>query len=336
MTSCQAGKTCPVPNCYSSRFLLCHWKNCSRTDCPVCLPLKTHTDQRGGAGGPATGPFGNNLEVQLKCPLQYAIDNADIEFIDIMLPTKFKVMFNDQMVRRMVKQKLNRSLKLILQTFDFSWATFHRIFLDSCSFMNMEILRYLIKWSGMDLINEGLVSAAKNGHANVVSFLLQSLSLSHTLKLKICINSPLHIACHKGHFDIVKLLLDHLTEIPQPEYINYKNKTGYTPLMIACQRKEAEIVKLLLEQDDLQINLQDNEGKTAFYHACQTQLQLVKMILQQPDVDINAADKNGETALRLAVKAQNFEIVQEIVNYGLERGIKPTFVRLFPFTSRLL
>ena len=92
----------------------------------------------------------------------------------------------------------------------------------------MEILRFLIKehvtlfiyGMGQDLINEGLVSAAKNGHANVVSFLLQSLSLSHTLKLKICINSPLHIACHKGHFDIVKLLLDHLTENPQLGYIN--------------------------------------------------------------------------------------------------------------------
>lgn len=56
MTSCQAGKTCPVPHCSSSRQIICHWKNCSRTDCPVCLPLKTPNDQRRGAGGPATGP----------------------------------------------------------------------------------------------------------------------------------------------------------------------------------------------------------------------------------------------------------------------------------------
>ena len=57
MTDCKAGKTCPVPHCSSSRQIICHWKNCSRTDCPVCLPLKTpNNDQRRGAGGPSTGP----------------------------------------------------------------------------------------------------------------------------------------------------------------------------------------------------------------------------------------------------------------------------------------
>ena len=57
MTSCQAGKTCPVPHCSSSRQIICHWKNCSRSDCPVCLPLKTPNDQR--RGGPQVGPVPN-------------------------------------------------------------------------------------------------------------------------------------------------------------------------------------------------------------------------------------------------------------------------------------
>ena len=68
MTSCQAGKTCPVPHCSSSRQIICHWKNCNRSDCPVCLPLKTSPDQRRpnagpgpqvpGGPGPNTGPPG--------------------------------------------------------------------------------------------------------------------------------------------------------------------------------------------------------------------------------------------------------------------------------------
>ena len=40
MTTCQAGKNCPVPHCASSRQIITHWKNCTRSDCPVCLPLK--------------------------------------------------------------------------------------------------------------------------------------------------------------------------------------------------------------------------------------------------------------------------------------------------------
>ena len=58
MTSCQAdGMTCPVPHCSSSRQIICHWKSCTRNDCPVCQPLK-QPDQRsrqgpGGPGGPS-------------------------------------------------------------------------------------------------------------------------------------------------------------------------------------------------------------------------------------------------------------------------------------------
>ena len=369
-------------------------------------------------------------------PLHYAIDNADTEFIDIMLLTKFKEMFNDRMVYRMLDQKLNSSLKLLLHTFKFSLDKVCRIFLDSCYLNNLDMLKYLINdltswfiypilWNdyslGQNLINDGLDVAANRGHANVVSFLLQSLSF------KFDTNSSLHVACLHGHFEIVKLLLDHLTENPRPGYINDKNEMGDTPLMVACHQKKAEIVKLLLKQDDLQINLQDDEGETAFNYACQhlslecvklllqhpnieiknnrellplhnlvnlestnldwiidtsfpfclvieestskrfmeewtkmfeflcslpdidindrdakgrtvlhcacmrwrnnpgtkNELRLLKMILQQPIVDINAPDENGDTALRIAVKADNSEIIQEIVNYCMERGIEP-------------
>ena len=40
MTTCQAGKNCTVTHCSSSRQIISHWKHCTRSDCPVCLPLK--------------------------------------------------------------------------------------------------------------------------------------------------------------------------------------------------------------------------------------------------------------------------------------------------------
>ena len=39
MASCQAGKSCPVAHCSSSRQIIAHWKNCNRPECPVCHPL---------------------------------------------------------------------------------------------------------------------------------------------------------------------------------------------------------------------------------------------------------------------------------------------------------
>ncbi|TMS23874.1 CREB-binding protein [Larimichthys crocea] len=46
MTHCQAGKSCQVAHCASSRQIISHWKNCTRHDCPVCLPLKNASDKR--------------------------------------------------------------------------------------------------------------------------------------------------------------------------------------------------------------------------------------------------------------------------------------------------
>ena len=43
----------------------------------------------------------------VSCPLYYAINNADIEFIETMLPTKLR--FSNKILNRMVEQKLNKS-----------------------------------------------------------------------------------------------------------------------------------------------------------------------------------------------------------------------------------
>lgn len=51
MTTCQAGKSCTVPHCSSSRQIISHWKNCTRSDCPVCLPLKQADKNRNNANG---------------------------------------------------------------------------------------------------------------------------------------------------------------------------------------------------------------------------------------------------------------------------------------------
>lgn len=40
LSQCTAGKHCTVPHCTSSRQIIGHWKNCTKHDCPVCLPLK--------------------------------------------------------------------------------------------------------------------------------------------------------------------------------------------------------------------------------------------------------------------------------------------------------
>ena len=134
-------------------------------------------------------------------------------------------------------------------------------------------------------------------------------------------------ACYYGHKDVVKLLLDHSGS--GDINFNAKNSVGSTGFMLACKKGCKDVVQLLLDHSErIDLNARDDNGKTAFmmvlHCACDSSKnpQLVKKILQQPNIDINAKDENGDTALRLAVEHQNFEIIQEIVNYGVERGIK--------------
>jgi len=56
MTTCQAGKSCSVPHCSSSRQIISHWKHCTRTDCPVCLPLKQADKNRNNPNVPSQAP----------------------------------------------------------------------------------------------------------------------------------------------------------------------------------------------------------------------------------------------------------------------------------------
>ena len=61
------------------------------------------------------------------------------------------------------------------------------------------------------------------------------------------------IACHNGHVDAVRLLLDKGAEVDRV------NKKGSTPLYIACQSGHVDVARLLLEKG-AEVNQTNNGG----------------------------------------------------------------------------
>jgi len=74
--------------------------------------------------------------------------------------------------------------------------------------------------------------------------------------------TPLCVACHRGHAEIVSLL------IAVGASINQAMQDGATPLFIACQQSHAEIVQMLIAAG-ASINQSKQDGVTPLFIACQ-------------------------------------------------------------------
>ena len=88
---------------------------------------------------------------------------------------------------------------------------------------------------------------------------------------------------------------------------------GYTPLMLACGAGrtpihsvlgDVNVIRLTVDQlikASADINLADNNGRTALHHACKhADVQTVMSLLSQPDVVVHAKDARGWTPLDAA------------------------------------
>ena len=70
--------------------------------------------------------------------------------------------------------------------------------------------------------------------------------------------SELLCATQYGYYDIVEKILKKKVDI------NFQGKYGYTSLIISAKNNYPKIIKLLLNSKDIDINICDKDGHTAF------------------------------------------------------------------------
>lgn len=124
-------------------------------------------------------------------------------------------------------------------------------------------------------------------------------------------NTPLHIAAAYQQVmhdeatlsDNIKIM-QALLNISTPEDVNMKNSLGQTPLHLAATSKHADMTKLLLQDQRVNPNIQDAEGRTPLILAASEACDFphtTELLVNDLRVDKNAKDKNGRTALHHAV-----------------------------------
>ncbi len=120
------------------------------------------------------------------------------------------------------------------------------------------------------------------------------------------------LAAESGHHGLLVLLLRHGAELHIPDH------QGVSPLHIACRRGHANVVRYLLGLDVRRLQeVEDNNAETPIYTACfEGYVEIVKMILESSSCDVNKPTSAGTTPVFACVDRGNLVCLKLIAEHG--------------------
>ena len=161
-----------------------------------------------------------------------------------------------------------------------------------------------------------LCVAIRCNRVQIITLLLSKDCIVNRINEKDVSDTPLHMAVCNDNSILVKLLLD------KGACVNIKNCRGETPLHISCQKGNFEISKLLLETDSTIADLTDTFFNTALHFAVEKEcLEIVELLLSYK-ADINAYTVGtcykGCTPLHISIMKQHQEMVKLLLENGAD------------------
>nr|XP_055119791.1 ankyrin repeat and SAM domain-containing protein 1A isoform X1 [Symphalangus syndactylus] len=154
--------------------------------------------------------------------------------------------------------------------------------------------------------------AALNGHKDVVEVLLRNDALTNVADSKGCY--PLHLAAWKGDAQIVRLLIH---QGPSHTRVNEQNNDNETALHCAAQYGHTEVVKVLLEELT-DPTMRNNKFETPLdLAALYGRLEVVKMLLNAHP-NLLSCNTKKHTPLHLAARNGHKAVVQVLLDAGMD------------------
>ena len=125
--------------------------------------------------------------------------------------------------------------------------------------------------------------------------------------------APIHIACSEGQLDSVQYIIEHspsLLELPESVH-------GRTPFLISVIYNQLKVVQYLISKN-CNLSASDDEGyKSTHLLAMDGSLNTLKCLVDNNYCDLNATDHQERTPLHVAILADQFEIIEYILNKSI-------------------
>ncbi|KAL9235991.1 hypothetical protein vseg_010707 [Gypsophila vaccaria] len=160
-----------------------------------------------------------------------------------------------------------------------------------------------------ELGETALFRAAEKGHLQIVKALLPHMTSNGIFSKNQVGFNALHVAASQGHEAIVQVLLEY-----DPNLSKTVAQSNTTPLISAAIRGHVNVVNLLLSKDSDMLLVSKSNGKNALHlSARQGHVEIVKALLKKDSQLVRRTDKKGQTPLHMAAKGHNSEVVRLII-----------------------
>lgn len=130
-----------------------------------------------------------------------------------------------------------------------------------------------------------------------------------------------HIAFYfakEGNLKAIKYLLEEQKLDP-----NTKNAEGKTLLFPACSSGNLELVRYLVEDKKLKVNVKIDKGQTILLSVCQSgNLELLKYLIEEKDFYVNNRNMFTKIALTFVCRKGNLDFVKYFGERGANLSLK--------------